>query len=159
MRILGLDPGIERTGFAILELESTGKIHARDFGQIFTDKKFTLGQRLNQLSQDLVSIIKQWHPQAAGIEQVFFSNNAKTAMKVSHARGVIIETLQENGVAIFEFNPAHIKMSVAGHGRADKHEIKKMIQYTMGITLKNDDTADAIACGICLITAHRNEIA
>ena len=158
MHVLGIDPGIERTGFAVLEFDKKGAIHVLDCGQIFTDKKFPLPARLQQLSQDLKTIIAQWKPVAAGIEQIFFSKNVKTAITVSHARGVIIEVLEDYGVAIFELNPGQIKLAVAGHGKATKQEIKKMIQCTLGISLKNDDTADAIAAGICLLTVHRNEI-
>lgn len=159
MHVLGIDPGIERTGFAVLEMKPRGAFSVLDFGCILTDKKLPTAARLQSLAQDLKEIVSKWKPVAAGIEQVFFSKNVKTAMKVSHARGVIMETLEDHGVSIFEFNPSHIKMAVCGHGRADKHEVKKMIQYTLGIHLKNDDTADAIACGICLVTTHRNEIA
>lgn len=158
MRIIGIDPGFERTGFAILELEKNGKITVLDCGQIFTDKALPFARRLQDLSEDLKTILTQWKPIAAGVENIFFSKNTKTAIKVSHARGVMLELLEEHGVPIFEFNPNQIKMTAAGHGHATKQDVKKMIQYTLGISLKNDDTADAIACGICLLTMHRNDI-
>jgi len=153
MRIIGIDPGIEKTGFAILEMER-GKFLVHDFGCIMTDKKLAFSNRLNILAHDLAKIIRQWKPSAAGLEQIFFSKNVKTAMKVSHARGVIMEVLEELGVPVFEFNPGHIKLALTGDGRADKLQMKKMIQCTLGISVKNDDTADAIACGICLLTTR-----
>lgn len=153
MRVLGLDPGIEKTGFAILEMNA-GKFDLLDFGCIKTDKKHPFANRLVTLAGDLKKIIRQWKPAAAGLERIFFSKNVKTAMKVSHARGVILETLEEHGVAVTEFNPAHIKLAVTGSGSADKLNIQKMLHYTLGITVKNDDTADAIACGICLLTTR-----
>lgn len=151
MRIIGIDPGIERTGFAILE-KRNGKINLLDFGCIKTDKSLPFSNRLNLLSCDLKTILKQWKPSGAGIEQIFFSKNIKTAMKVAHARGVILETLEEHGIPTREFNPSHIKLSVTGDARADKLQIKKMLQYMLNLNLKSDDAADAIACGICMLT-------
>lgn len=147
MRILGIDPGIERTGFAVLE-GTAQKFSLLDFGLIRTDKKFPLSTRLSQLAKDLKEILIQWKPDVAGIEEIFFSKNVKTAMTVSHARGVILETLEEHGVAIIPLNPSHVKLAVTGDSRADKWQIKKMVQYLAGVSLKSDDTADAIAAAI-----------
>lgn len=155
MRILGLDPGIEKTGFAILEM-GKNTFNVLDFGCIETSKKEPFSHRLTDIAGDLKKIIRQWKPSAAGLEQIFFSKNVKSAMRVSHARGVIMEVLEEEGVPVFEFNPGEIKLAVTGDGRADKAQIKKMIHYTLGIAVKNDDTADAIACGICLLTTHKS---
>lgn len=151
MRIIGIDPGIEKTGFAVLEVVG-GKTCLKDFGRILTDKKDPFSYRLNTLACDLKKLLKKWKPSAAGLEEVFFSKNVKTAIKVSHARGVILETLEECGVAVYEFNPSHVKMAVTGDGRADKLQVKKMVKYLLGIDLKNDDTADAVACGLALLT-------
>lgn len=155
MRVIGIDPGIERTGFAILEMHGA-KVHLLDFGRIFTEKRHPFSHRLNLLATDLKSLLKKWKPTAAGVEQLFFSRNVKTAMKVSHARGVILEVLEEHGIPMEEFNPAHIKLSVTGDAKADKKQVRKMIQYLLGISIKSDDTADAIACGLCLL--HTNPL-
>ena len=156
MRVIGIDPGIEKIGFAILEM-AAGKLRLLDFGCIVTDKKHQFSHRLNCLATDLKTILRKWKPMAAGVEEIFFSKNVKTAIKVSHARGVILEILEERGVPVIEFNPSHIKIAVTGDGKADKSQIKKMIQCLLAIKLKNDDTADAIACGICLLTTNFNE--
>jgi crossover junction endodeoxyribonuclease RuvC len=153
MRIIGIDPGIERTGFAILEMEN-GKITLRDFGRIFTDKKSPFSNRLLTLSTDLQQILREWKPHAAAIEQIFFSKNVKSAMKVSHARGVILETLEEQGVPVTEYNPSHIKIAVTGDARADKLQIRKMISILLKIDVKRDDAADAIACGFCFLASN-----
>lgn len=155
MRIIGLDPGIEKTGFAILEIVQ-GRLSLLDCGCITTNKKDNFSHRLNTLALDLKKIIRAWHPTRAALEQVFFSKNVKTALKVSHARGVIMELLEEHEVPIVEFNPSHIKIAVTGYGKADKIQIQKMIQYMLGISVTNDDTADAIACGITLLTTQRS---
>lgn len=153
MRVIGIDPGIERTGFAILEKNTKSReVSLLDYGCIMTDRALPFGNRLTCLADDLRLILRQWKPVAAGLEQIFFSKNVKTAMKVAHARGVIMETLEEHGVHIEEFNPAHVKMAVSGDSKADKLQIKKMLKCLLNLELKSDDAADAIACGICLIT-------
>ena len=154
MRIIGIDPGIERTGFAVLETDK-GKMRVLDYGRIITDRKLPFSNRLSCLATDLAGILRQWKPVAAGLEQVFFSKNVKTAMKVSHARGVIMEVLEEHGVAVHELNPSHIKIAVTGDARADKLQVKKMLQYTLGMDIRSDDAADAVAAGICMLTTTR----
>jgi len=149
MRIMGIDPGIERTGFAILD-DSNGTIKLLDFGCIKTSKILTLSERLLILSQDLQNIILEWKPEIAGIEELFFSKNVKTALTVSHARGVILAVCEEQRIPIHTFNPGTIKSTVTGDGRADKSQIQKMLQLTFGICPKSDDAADAIACVLCL---------
>lgn len=151
MRAIGIDPGIERTGFAIIE-HKNGKFTVLDSGCIMTDKRLPFSNRLSSLSHDLKSILLQWKPSGAGVEQIFFSKNVKTAMKVSHARGVILETLEEHGIAIAEFNPSHIKLALTGDAKADKLQMRKMLQFTLGAAPASDDAADAIACAICLLT-------
>lgn len=153
MRVIGIDPGIEKTGFAILEKEQ-GKIQLLDFGCLITDKKYPFPNRLYTLVQDLKMILKQWVPLAAGLEEIFFSKNVKTAIKVAHARGVILEVLEEYGIFVKTFNPSHIKLAVTGDAKADKKQMQKMIHYLMGIALQNDDTVDAIACGIAFLNTH-----
>lgn len=153
MRVIGIDPGIERTGFAVMEMRG-GKFTLLDCGCIFTDKKFPFAQRLNNIANDLELILRKWKPSAASMEEVFFSKNVKTAIKVSHSRGVILEMLEDHGIPIREFNPSHIKLAVTGHGKAEKSQIKKMLQYLLGINLKSDDASDAIACSICLLTTN-----
>lgn len=153
MRIIGIDPGIERTGFAVLEMSGKNML-LLDCGCIKTSSKLPFPTRLNILANDLKSVLKEWKPAAAGLEHIYFSKNVKTAMKVSHARGVIAEVLEEYGIHITEFNPAHIKLAVAGDAKADKLQIRKMLQCTLGIDIEQDDTADAIACAICLLTTR-----
>ncbi len=153
MRVIGIDPGIERTGFAVLEQDKNGAPQLLDYGCIYTSKEDEFPARLASLAADIRSLLRQWKPTAAGIEQLFFSTNVKTAMRVSQARGVVVELLEEHGVPIMEINPSHIKMAVTGSGRADKVQVRKMLHYLLGVSPKNDDSADAIACGICLLSS------
>lgn len=157
MRIIGIDPGIATTGFAILEMDADKKIKLLDVGAIITDKKNPFSNRLNAIATDLKTILRQWKPAGAGIEQVFFSKNVKTAIKVSHARGVILETLEEYGIPVVEFNPMQVKNALTGDSKADKLQMKKMVQCLLGRSVKNDDMADAIACGMALLATHSTQ--
>lgn len=151
MRIIGIDPGIERTGFAILEMQNE-KLALLDCGLILTEKQHAFSYRLNLLANDLKKILREWKPDGAALEQVFFSKNVKSAMRVSHARGVILEILEEFGIPVKELNPSHVKMAVTGDGRADKLQMRKMLPHLLNVDVKSDDIVDAIACGICFIT-------
>ena len=154
MRIIGIDPGIEKTGFAVLETKRGARPALLDCGCIRTSKSDSLSARLVQLKNDLTEILLEWKPSAGSVELIFFSKNVKTAITVAHARGVILEVLAEHGVALTEFTPNQIKASVTGDATADKKQVQKMVHYELGIVLKNDDTIDAIAGGLCLI-AHK----
>lgn len=157
MRAIGIDPGIERTGFAVLE-QAGSKFNLLDCGCILTDKSMPFSRRLIDIASDLKQILKKWKPGGAAVEEIFFSKNVKTAIKVSHARGVILEVLEEYGIPIFEFNPSHIKLSATGDAKASKQQVKKMVQYLLPINIKNDDTLDAIASAMCLLTTNQNLI-
>lgn len=158
MKVVGIDPGLERTGFAIIEEMPRGGRRLLDCGVIKTPSHFAFPLRLHMIAEDLASVLRREHPTVAGVEELFFSKNVKTAMKVSQARGVIMEVLTEHGIPIMEFNPGTIKQSVTGDARADKLHIRKMIHYELGIRLKSDDALDAIACALCLMSSYRNAI-
>lgn len=154
MRIIGIDPGIEKTGFAILESNKNRRT-LLDCGCIRTSKKESLSSRLVQLKKDLHEVLAQWKPTHGSVEMIFFSKNVKTAITVAHARGVILEVLAEYGVELTEFAPNQIKAAITGDATADKKQVQKMVHYELGITLRNDDTVDAIAGGLCLLAHMR----
>ncbi|MDA1060804.1 MAG: crossover junction endodeoxyribonuclease RuvC [bacterium] len=151
MRILGIDPGTATTGFSILESEK-GKVKLLDYGCIRTKAGLKQNIRLDQIAKDITTLIKKWKPAKASIEKLFFSNNAKTAMTVAEARGVIIQKCTENGLGIEQYTPNEIKLAVCGYGKADKKMIQDMVKIILGLTQtpKPDDAADAIAAAICL---------
>ena len=150
MRIIGIDPGTATTGFSIIEKER-GKIKLLDYGCIKTSKDLKHGDRLNQIADDLITLISKWQPQKASIEKLFFNKNVKTAISVAQARGVITETLNRKGISQQEFTPAQIKLSVCGYGKADKKMVQHMVKTILSLksTPQPDDAADAIAAAIC----------
>lgn len=151
MRIIGIDPGINLTGFSIIENENN-KIELLDYGCIKTQKGLSQGTRLNQIAEDLTTLIKKWKPKEAAVEKLFFEKNVKTAMQVSEARGVIIQKLTEKGINISEYTPLEVKSFICGYGKATKKMIQQMVKIILNLksTPQPDDAADAIAIAICL---------
>lgn len=153
MRIIGIDPGTNITGYSIIE-KNRSQINLLDYGCIRTEPKLNQGIRLNQIATDLQTLIKKWKPTNASVEKLFFNKNVKTAITVAEARGVIIQILAKNEIETEEFTPVQIKSIVCGYGKADKKMVQKMIQiiFKLASPPKPDDAADAIAAAICLTT-------
>lgn len=146
MKILGIDPGIGRCGFAVIE--HTGRdTTLRECGCIVTGADMPESSRLVEIRKDLNYIIHKWQPDMAAVESLFFAVNAKTAMTVGQARGVILVTLAEHNLKIIELTPLQVKMSVTGYGKADKKQVQTMIVKLLKLKKvpKPDDAADAAA--------------
>lgn len=149
MRVLGIDPGVATTGWAILDFEKDLKVV--DFGVITTKKEVSQPDRLKEIAYDLEEIIEKFKPKYAGVELLIFYNNAKTAMIVGEARGVVLLCLAKKDIKILQFTPLQIKNSITGNGRADKKQVQENVKSICHLdTLpKPDDAADAIAIAIC----------
>ncbi|MDD3593127.1 MAG: crossover junction endodeoxyribonuclease RuvC [Candidatus Gastranaerophilales bacterium] len=149
MRILGIDPGLAITGYAILDCEADN-LAVVNSGSIQTPSKSSNGARLLELAQDLSTIIEKYNPDCASVEKLFYFKNLKTIMPVSEARGVIIMILEKYGVEIFEYTPLEVKQTITGYGRACKEEVKKMTEIALCNALPNlDDAVDAVAIALC----------
>lgn len=151
MKILGIDPGYERLGIAILEKGSNDKrervLHSECFK---TPAKMEFSERLLLVGEKIKNIIKTHGPEMLAIETLFLSTNQKTAMRVAEARGVVIYEAKSSGVDIFEASPLEIKMAITGYGKSDKEQVMKMIKMLVQVdkSKKSDDELDAI--GIAL---------
>ncbi len=150
MRILAIDPGYERLGIAILEKVPSYKETLLYSDCFFTPKTKAHHERLAMVAIEIARIIKEYTPQALSIETLFFSKNVKTALLVAEARGVILAEASRNGIKVFEYSPADIKIAVTGYGKSDKTHIIDMIPKLITLTkkIKYDDEFDAIAAGI-----------
>lgn len=144
--VLSIDPGFDRLGWAIGEVKNR-KVTVIGYGCIQTDKKAALFDRYSQIIKDLNLIINSYHPQVLAIEELFFSKNTTTAMRVSEVRGVIIGLMLASNVAVFEYHPNIIKQAVTGNGHADKRAVDKMVRLQLNIKNEKiiDDTIDALA--------------
>lgn len=149
MRILGIDPGYERLGIAVIE-----KISGKEkvlFSECFkTSSKLDFSERLLLVGEEVKKVIKKYKPEILSIETLFLSNNQKTAMRVSETRGVIIYEARKAGLEVFEGTPLQIKMATTGYGKADKAQIIKMVKLLVELDTdkKQDDELDAIAIGL-----------
>lgn len=150
MRILGIDPGFAITGYSIIDYIGN-KFQLIDSGAITTKAGVSFPLRLTKIYDDLNSIIDQYIPDAISVEELFFNNNAKTAINVAQARGVILIVGCKRNVPTFEYTPLQIKQAVTGYGRADKVQVQKMVKTILNVDKlpKLDDTTDSMAAAIC----------
>lgn len=153
--ILGLDPGIADTGYGIIK-DDKGKISCLGYGSIKTSSKDGLTTRLNLLHQELDKIIKKYQPDLVAVEELFFSKNVKTALIVGHARGVILLTIKQNNLKLFEFKPSQVKQAVACYGAATKNQVQKMVKILLNLKEipRPDDAADALAIAMCALNSR-----
>lgn len=157
MRVISIDPGYDRVGIAILEKEVRSK-EVLLFSECFeTSSKDSIDQRIFKIGDRLDKLIKEYSPEVMAIETLYFTNNQKTVMGVSEARGVLKYVGICNGLEIMELTPAQIKIAITGYGRADKKQVLHMVPRL--VEVKNadkmiDDEIDAIAVGLCAL-AHK----
>lgn len=149
MLILGIDPGFGRMGFGVIEgSKSNWKVVA--YGCVETSAHDSFVMRLKKIHEVLKKIIGQYHPDRAGVEELFFYKNVKTAVGVGQARGAILLTLAQAGIPIAEFTPLQVKQAITSYGRAEKGQVQTMVKILLGIKEKKlqDDAADALAVAL-----------
>ena len=149
MIILGIDPGIGRTGWAIIESEK-GKLKALSYGCLETEPNSEITKRLLKINLHIESLIKDFKPDVMAIEELFFGANSKTALVVGQARGVILLSAGKNNLPVAIYTPLQVKMALTGYGRADKNQIGQMVKVILKLEKipKIDDTSDALAVAI-----------
>ena len=149
MKILGIDPGIGRTGWGIIN-HKHGSTSSLIYDCITTKPKLLLEKRLLTLYEEISKIIELNKPNQAAIEKLFFNTNAKTAMSVGHARGVVLLALTKNKIPCFHYTPLQVKIAVTSYGRADKRQIQQMVQTLLKLDEipKPDDVSDALAIAL-----------
>jgi crossover junction endodeoxyribonuclease RuvC len=149
MRVLGIDPGTARTGWAVLD-QKKSKITAVGFGCFETKKEEGVSERLEKIFNEIKRLIQEYSPEMVAIEEVFFSSNAKTAFAVGQARGVIFLASQIKKVKNCSYSPLQIKKVVTGYGRAEKKEMGEKVVSILKLSEvpKPDDTCDALAVAL-----------
>lgn len=156
MLILGVDPGTATTGYGLIE-QNNGNLKLIDYGVILTAPKQALETRLELLYDQLISIIDKYKPDEVAVEELFFSNNAKTAIAVGQARGVILLAAKKSDVLLSEYTPNQVKNGICGYGGADKKQVQKMVQMILKLDEipHPDDAADALAIAICHASSRK----
>lgn len=153
MRILGIDCGTERTGYGVID--SDGRSHRMvAAGVIRTNTKDPLESRLAHIAAGLREVLAAHQPEAVAVEEVFYSQNVRTALKLAHVRGVALLLCAEANLPLGEYSPLEIKTSVVGYGRAEKQQVQLMVRSLLGLrdAIESEDAADAMAAAICHAT-------
>lgn len=155
MKILGLDPGIARTGFGIIDT-SQKDLFVR-CGCLTTPAGLPVEQRLAMIGQDLTQLLAAARPDQAVVEQVYFGANSKTAIVTAQTRGVLLYILTQHNIPIESLTPLQIKSRLTGWGRADKHQMQTMVRQRLKLTTlpQPDDAADALAAALCLTSPEQ----
>ena len=150
MIILGIDPGYAIVGYGVIEYKGN-KFRVLEYGSIETKAGTGFPLRLKQINRGMEELIKRYSPDAVAVEELFFSKNTKTALKVAQARGVVLLSGAMSSAEVFEYTPLEVKQAVCGYGRADKNQVQQMVKLLLNLEKvpKPDDTADALAVAIC----------
>lgn len=149
MRILGVDPGIARTGWGVIEYQISN-IKCQNYGCVETLANVDPSQRLRQIYNSVEDIIRQGKPDVLALEELFFNTNAKTAFIVGQARGVVLLAASQKNVSVAIYTPLQVKVAVTGYGRAEKNQIGRMVKTILRLKEipKPDDVADALAVAL-----------
>jgi crossover junction endodeoxyribonuclease RuvC len=155
VRVFGIDPGSERTGYGCVETDGS-RHRIVVCGAISSPALASFPDKLHRIHSQLTIILAECRPASVAIENVFYSVNARSALKLGHARGVAMLAAVEAGVPVFEYTPAEIKRAVVGYGRADKVQVQQMIKLLLGLAQvpSPHDAADALAVAICHVHAQ-----
>ena len=148
MRIIGIDPGLARVGYGIIEVKNEKKV-LLDCGVIETNKEEKEEYRLYEIFKDLNELINNWNPNVAAVEKFFFYRSS-TTISVVQARGVIMMVLASKKIQVSEYSPAQIKLTIAGTGKASKKEVLESVMYNLNLKKapKPDDSSDALAIAL-----------
>jgi crossover junction endodeoxyribonuclease RuvC len=150
VRIFGIDPGSERTGYGCVEAEGT-RHRLIICGAITAVAGDSFPDRLARIHGELTILLAKTRPECVAVENIFHAVNARSALKLGHARGVAILAAVEAGCTVVEYTPAEVKRAVVGYGRADKRQVQQMIKLLLGLDKAPapHDAADALAVAIC----------
>ena len=152
MKIVGIDPGTRAAGFGVIEVDGS-KVSSIEYGVIRAKPSLSLAERLSIIHKNVKSILEQWNPDIVAVEQAFFAKNAKTALTLGHARGVILLEAFNSGAKVVEVTPTEVKKVVTGNGHATKDQVEYMVRILLKLPADKikDDAFDGLAIAL---TAH-----
>ena len=156
MRVFGIDPGSERTGYGCVE---TDGLHHRVVmcGAVGAPSSASFSGKLFEIHRRLVELLAECHADSVAIENIFYAANVRSALKLGHARGVAMLAAAEAGLTVVEYTPTEIKRAVVGYGRAEKQQVQHMVKLLLGLAAvpSPHDAADALAVAICHVHSQR----
>ncbi len=155
--LIGIDPGLAATGWGVVRFDGTRFFHVAH-GVVKTNPDLSLSSRLLAIHSAVRKLILKYDPSEAGVEELYFSHNASSAMQVAHARGVVLLALGQKGIPVECYSPQHVKQAVIGRGKADKDQVQRLVSVVLGLSEppSPDHAADALAVAIC--HANRSHI-
>lgn len=147
---MGIDPGYAIVGYGVLRYDGC-RFTVLDYGAIETEAGVEFSRRLEVIYDALTALLLKWKPEAMAVEQLYFTNNAKTAIGVAEARGVVLLAARKCGAAVYEYTPLQVKQAVVGYGKAEKKQVMELTKRILCLreVPKPDDTADALAIAVC----------
>jgi crossover junction endodeoxyribonuclease RuvC len=156
--VLGIDPGLSRCGYAVLRAGRRGRAEAVAMGVIRTQASLETPVRLAELQRELRLLLDEYGPVVVSVERIFFQNNARTAIGVAQASGLVLAEAASRGVPVAQYSPSAVKATVAGDGRADKVQMQTMVQMLLGLATRPRpaDAADAAALALCHLAHDPN---
>lgn len=148
--VLGIDPGTAITGYGVVRSDGQ-TLDPVSYGVITTPAGVPLALRLQRLYRELRTLMSTYQPTQAAVEDLFFSRNARSALSVAHARGVILLAAADAGLSVYSYTPLEVKKAVTGYGLASKEQIQQMVRLLLSLETspRPDDAADALAVAIC----------
>jgi crossover junction endodeoxyribonuclease RuvC len=151
LRVLGIDPGLTRCGYAVVDASSPGQATAVALGVIRTSRDDDVPARLAALRRELATLLTEYRPAAVAVEQVFFQVNVRTAMSVGQASGLALAEAAASGCDVVQYTPNQVKDAIAGWGGATKEQVQKMVQARLRLARPPSpaDAADAAALALC----------
>jgi crossover junction endodeoxyribonuclease RuvC len=158
VKVLGIDPGTAACGYGIVH-QSDGRLRASVHGCWRTAAGTRQDLRLKTIFDGVGALIAEHAPDAVALEESYVGADARIALSVGQARGVVLVACAAAGVDAIEYAPAHVKQAVCGYGRADKAQLQRMVKLVLGIDVPNNHASDALAVAICHATAPRAAVA
>lgn len=151
MFVLGIDPGLSRCGYAVVEPAAGGRGRAVAMGVLRTSPDENVPYRLAQIHTDITELLDEFAPTVVSVERIFFQKNIKTAVGVAQASGLALALAAQRNIPVEQYSPSAVKSVVAGDGRADKHQVQRMVQILLGLPELPEpaDAADAAALALC----------
>lgn len=148
-RLIGIDPGLQRTGWGVVETDGVRLRHIAN-GVVKSDSKNSLAARLVELHQGLVAVLREWQPLSCAVEETFVNKNPTSTLKLGQARGIALLAPAQMAIEVAEYTPNHVKKSVVGVGHAGKDQVDAMVRVLLpGVKINGPDAADALAVAIC----------
>ncbi|MBI4042217.1 MAG: crossover junction endodeoxyribonuclease RuvC [Deltaproteobacteria bacterium] len=149
MIILGIDPGSHFTGYGFIQIDKE-KLYCLQQGVITPRRSQALTARISEIFKELVTLLAQRKPDAVAIEEIFFAQNARSAIALGEVRGAAIAAILQTGCSFFEYSPKEVKQAVVGYGNASKEQVQQMVKMLLSLnTAPSSDAADALAVAIC----------